>query len=187
MELLPPFTSEGVLPEGDYQLTLSQLKTSHLVTGVYSSHAVWNSSFRLELVENAEILIKQLWKVGIQMIFLNGSFVEDKSLPGDIDGYFECDMEYFMNRQFHSDINAIDPFQVWDWSRRFPGPNSTKPQLPMWHRYKVEFYAHIPMFTSGIPDEFGNDQTFPAAFRKSRRQHLSKGIVQIIQDEAQED
>lgn len=124
-------------------------------------------------------MINQLWTVGINDIFIDGSFVEDVSQPGDIDGYFVCDLLYFANQQFHTDINKLDPYQVWDWSKRSPDPNSAKLQLEMWHRYKVEFYPHLGQ-TSGIPDEFGNPQTFPAAFRKSRKNSLPKGIIQII-------
>jgi hypothetical protein len=43
-------------------------------------------------------------------------------------------------------------------------------QLPMWHRYRVELYPHLPQ-PGGIKDEFGNDLHFPAAFRKCRREH----------------
>ena len=32
---------------------------------------------------------------------------------------------------------------------------------------------------SGIEDDFGNDLQFPAAFRKSRREHKPKGIVKV--------
>jgi hypothetical protein len=31
--LLPPFTTNGLLPPGDYPLTIDQLRQSHLVTG----------------------------------------------------------------------------------------------------------------------------------------------------------
>jgi hypothetical protein len=182
---LPQFTDDGVLPPGDYPLTLDELKESHLVTGQYTQYGqdIWDYEWRLQLVNNAEILINQLWQVGIENIFLDGSFLEDKSHPGDIDGYFECDFTYFNTRQFHKDINALDPNQVWDWSKRFPDKNSAKRQLLMWHIYKVEFYAHChPDQSSGILDEFGHPQTFPAAFRKSRKQHLSKGIIKIVKN-----
>ena len=45
----------------------------------------------------------------------------------------------------------------------------------------LERYPHYPdlPLPSGIKDEFGNDLPFPAAFRKSRREHKPKGIVQI--------
>jgi hypothetical protein len=37
-------------------------------------------------------MVGQLWEAGISEIFVNGSFVEDKDHPGDIDGYFECEV-----------------------------------------------------------------------------------------------
>lgn len=54
----------------------------------------------------------------------------------------------------------------------------------MWHRYRIELYPHyvdVPLHLqgTGIHDEFGNDLPFPAAFRKSRREHKSKGIIKI--------
>lgn len=180
---LPRFTDNGVLPAGDYPLTLDELKESHLVTGQYTQYepGIWDFEWRLQLVNNAEVLINQLWQVGIENIFLDGSFVEDVSRPRDIDGYFECDMDYFSTRQFHKDINALDSKQVWDWGKRYPDNNSAKRQLLMWHVYHVEFYPHYqPNQSSGIPDEFGHPQTFPAAFRKSRKRHLPKGIIKIV-------
>jgi hypothetical protein len=43
------------------------------------------------VVENAEILTKELWAVGIKSVYLDGSFVEDKDRPNDIDGYLRQD------------------------------------------------------------------------------------------------
>jgi hypothetical protein len=64
---------------------------------------------------------------------------------------------------------------------RIPDANSAKRQLPMWHRYRVELYPHYPGALSGIHDEFGNDQPFPAAFRKSRAANRAKGIIEIVE------
>jgi hypothetical protein len=36
------------------------------------------------------------------------------------------------------------------------------------HKYRIELYPHFGQL-SGIKDEFGNDQQFPAACRKTRR------------------
>ena len=44
-------------------------------------------------VGNLEILARQLWSVGIRDIYADGSFVEDKDHPNDIDGYFVCDLQ----------------------------------------------------------------------------------------------
>src|SRR5438477_4717022 len=100
--------------------------------------------------------------VGIDQIFIDGSFVENKDHPNDLDGYFVCDLRYLASRQLQMDLNAIDPFKVWTWDRqqRIPDPNSAKRQLPMWHRYRVELYPHYQGALSGIVDEFGNNLQF---------------------------
>jgi hypothetical protein len=61
---------------------------------------------------------------------------------------------------------------------RKPYRGYTKKQLPMWHRYRVELYPHFGQ-PSGIKDEYGHDQQFPAAFRKSRDTFLPKGIIKL--------
>lgn len=185
---LPRFTKEDVLPAGDYPLTLEELKQSHLVTGRGNPSKHWDKEWRQTLVANLEILIGQLWQVGVQRIFIDGSFVENKDHPNDIDGYFECGLLHFATGQLARELNALDPHKVWTWdvSSRRPDPNSAKKQLPMWHQYRVEMYAHFPASASsnrtGIKDEFGNDQPFPAAFRKSRTANKPKGIIEIVND-----
>lgn len=178
---LPPFTSDGMLPQGDYVMTLAALRASYLVTGEGVGSSTWDAPWRGSLVDSLEVLVRQLWQVGIDRIFVNGSFVEDKDHPNDIDGYFECDTRYFLSGELQADLNALDPHNVWTWSpaSRRPDPDSFKRQLPMWHQYRVELYPHLPGHTSGIRDRFGNDLEFPSAFRLSRRGDLPKGLIQI--------
>ncbi len=180
--MLPDFSEHGTLPPGDYPMTLTELRASVLVKGP-EGYPNWDRNWRESLVSKLEILVGQLWQVGVMEIFIDGSFVEDKDHPNDIDGYFVCDLKGFPD--LVQKLNALDPFQAWTWdpARRVPYRGSTKKQLPMWHHYRVELYPHFgtgPM--TGIRDEFGNDQMFPAAFRKSRRDHRQKGIVQIIKE-----
>lgn len=181
---IPPFTLDGLLPVGDYPVTLSDLRGSHLVTGSGVSPGTWDTDWRAVLVDNLTLLVGQLWQVGIDRIFVDGSFVEDKDHPNDIDGYFECDLRYLARGDLQRDLNSLDPHKVWVWDRtsRRPDPNSAKMQLPMWHQYRVELYPHTPLFPqeSGIRDQWGNDQPFPSAFRRSRREDRPKGIVQIV-------
>jgi hypothetical protein len=183
---LPSFTKDGVLPPGDYPLMLEQLKESHLVTGQGNRSRTWDRNWRRLLAGNLEIMVRQLWQVGIDRIFVDGSFVEDKDHPHDIDGYFECSLLHFATQQLHRELNALDPYKIWTWdpNSRRPAPNSAKKQLPMWHQYRVELYPHYAVGAgfnlTGIKDEFGNDQPFPAAFRKSRTANRPKGIVQIV-------
>lgn len=180
---LPPFDEDGLLPPGDYRLTIGQLCSSFLVEGPLPASPGWDKPWRYLLTENLEILVKQLWHVGVQNIFIDGSFVEDKDHPNDIDGYFECDLQRLATGDLQRELNALDPYKIWTWhpASRRSYRNSPKKQLPMWHQYRVELYPHVGQ-PSGIRDEFGNELQFPAAFRKSRREHKRKGIIQIIKD-----
>lgn len=175
------FNKEGLLPPEDYKLTLNELRESVLVRGPKNKNP-WDVKWRLFLVDNLEALIQQLWDVGIDQIYIDGSFVEEKAHPNDIDGYFECDLMELATGELERKLNALDPYKVWTWdsSSRKPYRGFTKKQLPMWHRYRVELYPHFGQ-PSGILDEHGNEQQFPAAFRKTRDTFLPKGIVKIIQ------
>jgi hypothetical protein len=179
---LPPFNSDGLLPPDDYELTIEDLRKSMLVEGAPNGSRSWDKQWRLHLVDNLEILAKQLWQAKINHIFINGSFVEDKDHPNDIDGYFECDLKQLASGELQRDLNSLDPHKVWTWdpkSRR-ASPNSTKRQLPMWHRYRVELYPHFGQ-PSGIKDSFGHPLQFPSAFRRSRSNNKQKGIVLLKQ------
>ena len=177
---MPPFTAERVLPVGDYPLTIAELRQSHLVTGQGNPSLSWDSVWRAQLVENLAIMAAQLWAVGIGDIFVDGSFVENKDRPGDIDGYFVTDLMALATGQLEADLNRFDPDAIWTWDRmrRWATPDSPKPQLPMWHKYRVELFPYIPGLPSGIKDRFGNDLQFPAAFRQSR-QFIPKGIIAL--------
>ena len=177
------FNKYGLLPPGDYEVTLEELKKSILVKGPAAKSPTWDSSWRLTLVENLTILIKQLWKVGIEDIFVDGSFVEDKDHPNDIDGYFECDIFELASGDLQRDLNLLDPNKAWMWepdSRKY-NPESCKKELPIWHVYRVELYPHGNQ-DSGIKDKFGYPLMFPSAFRQSRRERRQKGIIKIKQN-----
>lgn len=182
MTVIPPFNPDGLLPPADYELTLDQLRQSPLVLGQANpapqSH--WDADWRGRLVSNLEVLVKQLWQVGITEIFVDGSFAEDKDHPNDIDGYFVCDMKRLVSGDLERELNLLDPHKVWTWdpdSRR-PYRGYPKKQLPMWHQYRVELYPHIGQF-SGIKDKHGNALEFPSAFRQCRADGQPKGIIKI--------
>lgn len=138
------FNDLGLLPPGDYKLTIAELKDSLLVVGP-RDQTVWNEEWRLHLVSQLEIMVRQLWSVGISEIYINGSFVENKAHPNDIDGYFECDV---MDLPIIlRELNIIEPDKIWTWDskarRSYKG--YTKKQLPMWHKYRVELYPHYEL------------------------------------------
>lgn len=178
---LPGFTGDGVLPPGDYTLTIAQLRDSVLVRGPTGDpDSRWDAAWRGQLVNNLEILTTQLVGIGITEVFIDGSFVEDKDHPNDIDGYFVCDRRYLGSGDLERDLNALDPHKVWTWdpTSRRPFLGSPKRQLPMWHQYRVELYPHVGQ-KSGIRDRFGYELEFPSAFRISRRNDSPKGIIKL--------
>lgn len=179
--MLPGFTNEGYLPPADYELTFDELRTSILVVGPSEGQPNWDCGWRTRLVDNLAILIDQLWQVGIDDIFIDGSFVEDKEHPNDIDGYFVCDLMEVATGQLQQELNLLDPYKVWTWdpASRRPYRGYPKKQLPMWHQYRVEMYPHYGQW-SGIRDAFGNPLEFPSAFRLSRRDGKPRGIIKII-------
>lgn len=177
--LLPPFTVDGLLPPGDYELTLDELRNSYLVTGP-SARPTWDAAWRLHLVGNLELMVTQLWQIGVTDIFADGSFVEDKDHPNDIDGYFVTDLQHLASGALSRELNRLDADKIWTWdpAERRPFQGYPKKQLPMWHRYRVELYPHVNQFC-GIRDRHGHELEFPAAFRQSRRDGKPRGILKI--------
>lgn len=179
------FNSDGVLDPGTYIASFSEVRDSILVNGDGNS-STWDKDWRSELVNNAEILCSQLFTVGIQDIYLDGSFVENKDHPNDIDGYFDPHLSMLNSNdmvQFSyivSKLNNLDPNKIWTWDpasrKSFRG--YAKKQLPMWLFYRVELYPHLDQ-GAGIKDQSGHDLTFPSAFRQSRHNFKPKGIVKI--------
>jgi hypothetical protein len=174
---LPPFNAAGLLPPGDYPQTLGELETSFLVAGPPNVRP-WDVAWRRQLVHNLAHLVDQLWRVGVDEIFVDGSFVEDKPHPEDIDGYFVCGINELKSGSLVSALNALEPTRCWTWGVRHPHPSSTKAQLPMWHRYRVELYPHVGQ-PSGIRDERGHQMLFPSAFRQQRDTRAEKGIIRV--------
>jgi hypothetical protein len=183
--MIPQFDSNGLLPPADFEVSFDELRRSVLVAGPDNvhEHSAWDTPWRTRLVDNLEILAMQLWHVGISEIYADGSFAEDKDHPNDIDGYFVCTLDQLRTGEMVRQLNLLDPYKVWTWDpasrKRYRG--YPKKQLPMWHRYRVELYPHVPGLGlgSGIRDKQGHEFEFPAAFRQSRRDGKPRGIVKI--------
>lgn len=108
---IPEFDANGLLPVGDYEVTMPELRASILVQGPRDRirYPTWDAGWRLWLVDHLEMLVNQLWTVGVCEIYIDGSFVEDKDHPNDIDGYFVCDMTAFASGRLVSALNRLDP------------------------------------------------------------------------------
>ena len=168
-----------------YEVSFEELRQSVLVLGPdhAKGQSTWDRPWREQLVHNLEILTQQLWRAGIREIFADGSFSEDKDHPNDIDGYFVCGLIELATGELAQRLNLLDPFKVWTWdpASRKPWRGYSKKQLPMWRRYRVELYPHVPGLGigSGIRDKHGHEMEFPSAFRQSRRDGKPRGIVKI--------
>ncbi|MGH9436790.1 MAG: DUF6932 family protein [Terriglobia bacterium] len=181
--MIPDFDSDGLLSPGDYEVSFDDLRQSVLVAGSGNRKGYWDAAWRAQLVDNLEVLTRQLWSVGIRDIYADGSFAEDKDHPNDIDGYFVCDLSQLITGDLERQLNLQDPSKVWTWepASRRPYRGYPKKQLPMWHRYRVELYPHVPGLGigCGIFDKYGNELEFPSAFRQCRRNGKPRGIVKI--------
>jgi len=185
MVVIPPFESDGLLPPGDYEVSLDELRHSILVLGPGEpkDHPNWDARWREVLVDNLETLAQQLWRVGVRNIYAGGSFAEDKDHPNDIDGYFVCDRRRLRSGELTRQLNLIDPDKVWTWdaASRKPHRGYLKKQLPMWHRCRVELYPYAigNDLGAGILDALGRELDIPTAFRQSRRDGKPRGLVKI--------
>jgi hypothetical protein len=135
---------------------------------------------RHKLVRQSRILVEHLWQVGVEEIDLDGSFVEDKPRPNDLDGYFVCSADRFFDVQLPQ-LQQLDACWTWDEEQLRFAADTAKPQLPMWHKYRVELYPHYTELAAcGIKGPTGEDLTFPDAFRRRRADFSPKGLVRIV-------
>jgi hypothetical protein len=127
-------------------------------------------------------VVRQLWEVGVERIFVNGSFVTSNPKPGDIDACFECESTRFGH--VLAGLLQLEPPLPWDLTRRPIDPASGDPKPLMWHQYRVELFPHFPdsPVPTGIRDEYGNELFFPSLFRRDKATRRPKGIIQIIRE-----
>lgn len=189
---LPFFNLDGVLPAGDdFKLTFDGIRQSHLITGACSSNVSdWDREGRLHLLENFEMLVNCLWKVGVEEVFLGGSFVEDKPKPQDIDGCFLCpNADELRKGQFSKYLDDVSTElmreqRVWYWGDRIENTITGRRELRMKHYYHVELIPYSPDMKNAITiPATGERLPIPVAFRKRHGDLLSKGIVQVIRDD----
>lgn len=174
------FNQYGLLAPGDYPLTLWELRQSILVRGQRDPQLPWDSQWRLQLVSNLEICAKQLWAVGVEEIYIDGSFVTDKYRPNDIDGFFIApDPREALDGTLAKRLNQLDPYQCWGWERRRFDVYGNL-ELEMWHRYRVELFPHCHGIYSGIENERGENMKFDEFFRLDRDFLIAKGIVKLV-------
>jgi hypothetical protein len=174
------FDHDGLLLAGDYELDFQGLRESFLATGAGGKSPTWDAPWR-KFLNNLQIMTEQLWSVGVTEVFADGSFVEEKDHPNDIDGYFVCSLQALASGELTCKLDLLDPHKIWTWDPRSRQAHRGYPkkQLPMWHRYRVELYPHVAGLLSGIRDPNGHELEFPSAFRQSRRDGKPRGIIKL--------
>jgi len=149
-------------------MTLNQIRQSVLVNG-----EGLDKKWRARLVTGLAILADHLWRVGIEEIYINGSFVTNKPRPGDIDGYYVCDAHSIADGSIFRALNEVAGDDIWDITKRVSyhgGP----PKPLMWHKYRIELYPHCEEIHLNFPHP-----PFPQFFRQTRA-GTGKGIVKLI-------
>jgi hypothetical protein len=171
------FTDYGLLEPGDFPMTIQELRQSLLVEGELWIHD-WDRGWRRELVDNLEILVMDLWDVGIEHIFIDGSFVTCKGRPNDVDGFFLVKNKEQLEEIYYQ-LNQLNP--VWEWHHSFRtwDHRTNKNQLPMWHTHHVELFPSCKGIYAGKNDPLGQPIPFPDYFRIDKDSLLPKGIVKI--------
>lgn len=180
------FDENGLLPAGEYPMSLDDLEQSILVTGEEEIEGAWDTKWRLKLVKNLRVLVKQLWDEGITDIFIDGSFATDKLRPGDIDGYFVVEKpEEMIDSDFENELcirlNKHDEYNVWTWKdkdRKRPS-EAEKGQLPMWWQYRVEMWPEYGQWSGQIHPITEEKLTHAQLFRVTK-QGEEKGIIKLL-------
>jgi hypothetical protein len=174
------FDENGVLSQ-DYEVTLEEIRNSLLVTGPELMPSDWNISRRQWLVNNLEILVRQLWSAGIETVYVDGSFVTSKGIPGDIDACFQCDSLDWTSGALAKRLNEATQDKIWTWltADRVIVPGYLKNRLPMWRTYRVEIYPYSLKRQNGILID-GVFHPFPDVFRRVKFTDRRKGILKLL-------
>lgn len=180
--MIPPFDARGLLPN-DCEATLDELEESFLVTGGGVGSPGWNTSWRSYLARNLRVVAQTFWQAGgVGEIWIDGSFVEARDHPGDIDCLFTLDdIRDWATGAFQARLNEIEGEDLWDWSnaRRRLYPGATIPKPPFWGKYRIEAFPEFGRFC-GITGPAGELLTFSQAFRQQRGTFERKGIVRLL-------
>lgn len=139
--MLPAFDRNGYLPPGIHEDNWLEFKSRF-----------GHNSHRRNLLDGLEAAIRNLNTAGCETVYINGSFVTEKELPGDYDGCWEVD---------GVDDDLLDPV-FFDLTP----PRSAQKQKYLGEMFPVS-YVKKP-----------NWWTF-VEFFQSDRSGISKGIVKL--------
>jgi len=177
----PVFSAAGLLPAGDYVMTFPQLRGSMLVKGPTSGSPNWDAPWRGRLVDNLNSVVRTLWELGIEYVIIDGSFVEQKDHPNDIDAYFPVTAKRWVSREVERELNRKRSENVWTWDWRYASvpvdPRVPHRRLPFWHKYRIDLFPNFG--AKAILHERLGWLTFEDGFRHTRS-GAPKGVVKVL-------
>ena len=141
--MLPDFAVDGNLPPGEHSAGWDDLVTRF----------GWNS-WRLQLLGGLQAALVPLRTAGCQRLYVDGSFVTAKDMPGDYDAAWD---------PIGVDLNMLRLFEpvFFDFSNRRAAQKA---------KYRGEFFP-----STAAADQFGT--TFYEFFQLDKDTGLPKGIV----------
>ena len=183
MAKLPEFDKRGILPPKDYVLTVAELHDSMLVTGPKTGAPHWDRQWRSLLVRNLSLVAKTLWDLGVEYLVIDGSFVEQKDHPNDIDAYFPIARGRWVSREVERELNRRRSEDVWTWDldRRYlpADPRVPHRKPPFWHKYRIELWPEYGQ--EAILHKRLGWLTFEDGFRRTTGGDR-KGVVKILRE-----
>ncbi|MFA7657914.1 MAG: hypothetical protein WCY19_00610 [Candidatus Gastranaerophilaceae bacterium] len=139
-------------------------KTGYLISGIYlmkiddllNHEILGGTAKRKNLIYSLKEACEIYWSYGIYEIYVNGSFATIKEYPNDIDGYLRVDVKS------ESFIKLTSSGNIWG---QLQSIGTYK--LPMWHKYKIEFYVENKY------EQFHN-------FFTHSKDGIERGIIKLI-------
>lgn len=168
------FQNNGLLSPGDHPISIKDLR-EFLFIGPKNAHA-WDSKWRLKLFTEFEKSYKQLLSVGINQIYIDGSFATDKARPNDLDAYFIVPRSLWRNSA-ENQLRELDP-DFWNFDLINDGTG--KVAYPMAINHNIELF---PVYLEHTPEYADCDELIDPKiyfFRTDKHSHQEKGIIKII-------
>lgn len=145
--VLPDFDADGALPLGIHVASWDEIV----------ERFGW-SDHRMDLLAGLADLLANLRAAGCRLVYLDGSFVTDKEVPGDYDLCWEMD---------GADLRKVDPIVL----------DVAPPRAAQQARYRGDILPNVHEGSTGAP--------FVDFFQRNKVTGGSKGIVAINIEEVE--
>lgn len=167
------FLKNGLLPAGDLEISLEDLEV--YVREGPGNGQTWDTSWRLELLQEFKKRYQQLTAAGIKEVYIDGSYATDKFRPNDMDVYFVVPRKKWRSGA-EKLLKTMDP-EFWRFETELQ--EDGKVGYPMAYHHHVEMYPvyqeHTPAYAEA-PELVDPKIKF---FRTDKYSHRPKGIIKL--------